>query len=323
MKTILFIASSLVSTALFAQALPEKTPLVTSGTVVVTAQDFEAQMLRIPESLRGETRASLDRVAAMTDSLFVNRMLAAEAAKAGFLDDPLVKLRGQQVLEAYQARAWLDQVEKTYKHPNLEARAREIYLADRSKYTVPETYAVEHILIGLWGRTKEMALQSITEARNKIAAGADFLAVAKEYTTDPSFRQNGGKLGTVQAKDLDIEIGQLLPKLKNGEVSQPIFTKAGYHLVRVTGRNPGRAYTFDEVKEAIMEDERGRVLKRAADDRLREIRNRPDTRIDAEALKKLVVELPREEIDRVHREQRQAQEAAKAEAAKAAAPKPN
>jgi hypothetical protein len=317
MRKLAFAFAMLAGNAL-AQPLPPDTPLVKSGPVTVTAQDFEAQMLRIPESMRGEARASLDRVASMTDTLFVNRMLAAEAAKAGFLDDPLVRLRGQQVLEAYQARAWLDHLEKDYKHPKLEARAREIYLSDRAKYQVAETYAVEHILIGLWGRTKEMALERINEARAKIAAGADFNAVALEYSTDPKVKQNGGKLGTSSAKELDSEIAQLLPKLKVGEVSAPVFTRAGYHLVRITARNPGRAYTFEEVKETIMEDERGRVLKRSADDRLQALRNKPETRIDVEAMKKLVVEVPREEIERVHREQR---EAAKAAAEKGAAGK--
>ena len=316
MKKLLAAVVSCAAAAAFAQALPPNTPLVTSGPVVVTAQDFEAQMLRIPESLRGETRSSLDRVASMTDSLFVNRMLAAEAKKAGFLDDPLITLRGQQVLEAYQARAWLDQLEKTHKHPNLEARARESYLSERAKYVVPETFEVEHILVNLWGRTREMAIERINEARAKIAGGADFLAVAKEYSNDPGLRQNGGKLGVLPAKDLDIEIGQVLPTLKDGEVSKPLVTRSGYHLVRVMSRKPGRQLSFEEVKETIMEDERAKVLKRAADDRLQAIRNDKATRIDAAALQKLVIPLPKEELDRLHREAQQA--AAKARASKAA-----
>lgn len=275
------------------------TPLVTRGDVVVTAKDFEAQMLRIPEPMRVEARATLERVASMTDTLMVNRALAAEAKAAGFLSDPLVALRGQQVLEAYQARAWLDNMERTYKFPNLEARAREIYLSERSKYAVPETYAVEHILVGLWGRTEEMGLARINEARAKVLAGADFYAVAKEYTTDPSFKQNGGKLGVMPASELASEIGQVLPKLKIGEVSQPILTRSGYHIVRVTARNPGRQLSFEDVKESILEQERSRIITRVAEEKIQALRQ-PPTRIDPEALKALVSELPRDHIQKGH-----------------------
>jgi parvulin-like peptidyl-prolyl isomerase len=310
MKKPILSVLALVVFAASAQPIAPNTPLVTSGPIVVTAQDFEAQMLRIPESARGESRASLERVASMTDSVFVNRSLAAEARAAGFLDSPLLKLRGEQVLEAFQARSWLDEVEKKRIHVNLEARAREVYLADRKRYTQPGTFEVEHILVNLWGRTREMALERVNEARAKIAAGADFNAIAKEYSNDPTVKMNSGKLGTTQASQLDSEIGQALPKLKDGEVSQPILARSGYHLVRVTQRTAGRQIPFEEVKEVIMEEERAKANRRFVDEHLQSFRAK--AKIDSEALKKLVVELPRQEIDAVYREN------AKANAPKAA-----
>ncbi len=285
----------------FAQQAASDAPLVSSGSVVITSRDFEAQMLRIPESARAETRASLERVAQMTDSLFVNRALAQDAKRAGVLDDPLVTLRGQQVLEAYQARVYLDHLERAQKFPNLEARARELYLTDRAKYVLPDTFEVEHILVGLWGRTKEMAIERINEARAKIAGGADFLAVAKEYSTDPGLRQNGGKLGIVPAKELDAAIGVVLPTLKIGEVSKPIESRAGFHVVRVMSRNPGRQLAFEEVKEAIIEDERSKATKRMTEEKLQSYRADSKTRVDTDAMKRLVQEIPREEIERLQR----------------------
>lgn len=289
----------MAATLATAQPLLLDKALVTRGDVVVTVQDFEAQMLRIPEPMRLESRATLDRVATMTDALFVNRALAAEAKAAGFLDDPLVQLRGRQVLEGYQARAWLDNIERTHKYPDLEGRAREIYLTDRAKYTLPETFAVDHLLVNLWGRTREMGLERINEARAKIKAGADFYAVAKEYTDDPGFKQNGGKLGVMPAADLDAAIGDVVKRLKIGEVSEPISTRSGLHIVRVTARNPGRQLTFDEVKASLIEDERQKITKRVIEEKLQALRREP-TRIDTEALKGLVREVPRDQILKGH-----------------------
>lgn len=301
MKIRFLLAAALAATVAAAQQVPPDKPLVSRGSVVVTAQDFEAQMQRIPEAMRLESRATLDRVATMTDTLFVNRALAAEAKAAGFLDDPLVVLRGQQVLEAYQARAWLDNFERTYKFPNLEGRAREIYLSDRAKYTLPETFAVDHILVNRLDRTPEMGRARINEARAKILGGADFYAVAKEYTNDPGFKQNGGKLGVMPASELDAEIGQVLPRLKIGEVSEPILTRSGFHLVRVTARNPGRQLPFEDVKESIIEDERGKIIKRVAEEKIQALRREP-TRVDTEALKALVRDVPRDQIRKGHQQ---------------------
>lgn len=299
-NTLIALAASAVLGAA-AQSTPPTKPLISSGPIVVTVQDFEAQMLRIPENLRRETRASLDRVATMTDALFVNRVLAEEARKSGLLDDPLYSRRGKQVLEAYEARVYLDNLEKAMQFPGLETRAREVYLADRVKYQIPETYEVEHILVGLWGRTREMALERLNEARAKIAKGTDFLVVAREYSTDPGLRQNEGKLGTLTATQLDTEIGAVLPQLKIGEVSQPILTKSGYHLVRVTARKASRQLAFDEVKEQLVEEERAKRVKRAMDEKVQAVRNAPGTAVDADALKALVTEISREEIEAAHR----------------------
>ena len=153
--------------------------------------------------------------------------------------------------------------------------------------------------MGLWGRTREMAIERINEARAKIAGGAEFLAIAKEYSTDPGFRQNGGKLGTVPAKDLDAAIGTVLPTLKIGEVSKPIESRSGFHIVRVISRNPGRQLSFDEVKEAIIEDERGKATKRMTEEKLQSYRGDAKTRIDTDAMKRLVQDIPREEIQRL------------------------
>lgn len=309
MKTSALVFATAVLASLPAPAVEPSTPLISAGPVVVTARDFEAQMLRIPPDLWRESRATLDRVAQMTDTLFVNRVLALEAKKAGLLDDPLVVARTQQVVEAYQARLVLENMEKNLGATILEARAREIYLSDRAKYKVPERFEVEHLLVNLWGRTKEMALAQIKEARGKLASGANLAAIVKEYGSDISNPRQPlptGKLGVVAASSLDAAIGTRLPGLKVGEWSEPIETRAGWHIVRVVAKIPGADIPFEQVKDAIIEEERAKAVKKATEEKLQAIRNQPGTKVDTAALESLVMPVSKEEIEALHRKKQEA-----------------
>jgi hypothetical protein len=292
---VIFALSSIVAVSALAQSPKPASALISNGPYVVTFEDFEAQMLRIPEHMRAEARGNMERVASMTDTLFVNRALAGEAKRVGATEDPLVRKREEQVVEGFRARAYLDHVMRTAKLPGLEARARELYQSERNKYKIPDRYEVEHILVNLWGRTPEMARERAREARAKVQGGAQFLDVAKDYSDDPTLKRNGGKLGLVSAGQFESELSKAIPGLKLGEVSEPIASRSGFHLFRVTSKVPGRDLSFDEVKDEILQNERTKLLKKLEEDTIEHWRRHPDTKVNVEALKSLVVELARPE----------------------------
>jgi hypothetical protein len=299
LQSILRFVVLLFAGTVLAQSPPSPSaPLISNGPYVVTVQDFEAQMLRIPEHMRAEARGNMERVASMTDSLFVNRVLAEQASRVGAVDDPLTRKREQQVVEGFRARAYLDHVMRTAKLPELEARAKELYVAERDRHKIPDRYEIEHILVNLWGRTREMALERAREARSRIQAGAQFLDVAKDYSDDPTFKRNGGKLGLVSAGQFEADLAKVVPTLKIGEVSEPIPSRSGVHLFKVTAKVPGRQLSFDDVKDEIIERERTKLLKKLEEDTIEHWRKHPETKVNAEALKSLIVELPRDPADR-------------------------
>lgn len=77
----------------------------------------------------------------------------------------------------------------------------------------------------------------IEELRERILAGEDFADIAREYSEDPSGK-NGGALGSVSLGDLsDRNFATAAGALQIGEVSQPVLTSFGYHLITVTAVN--------------------------------------------------------------------------------------
>jgi peptidyl-prolyl cis-trans isomerase C len=297
------------------------TPLIANGAVVITAEDFEGNMLRIPENLRQESRASLERVSQMSDNLFINRMLAEEARKGGMEKDPLVQARARQIIDAYLAVRYLEEYERNLKMPDLEARAKEIYVSEPLRFRIPESYDIDHIVVSTVGRTRAMALERLKEAEARIQAGEDFLVVAGMYNEASRATGTSGKLGVVTQGSIEPVLFEAAAKLPVGGVSAPIATKNGYHLIKVNAKTPAGKRSFEEARAGIIADERTRIAKKAIEDMIQSFRADPATRVDKEAMEALVADIPRDEINRLHREaaekDKAAEDARKAAAAKA------
>jgi len=121
---------------------------------------------------------------------------------------------------------------------------------------------VRHILIGVKDtlkdptgktdlRTFDEALARAKEVEAKLKAGGDFDALAKEYSDDPGSKDKGGKYENLNYGDMN----QMVPEWKDaamslpvGQLSEPVKTDHGYHIMRVDSR---KVSTLDEMKESI------------------------------------------------------------------------
>jgi peptidyl-prolyl cis-trans isomerase SurA len=85
------------------------------------------------------------------------------------------------------------------------------------------------------------AYQKILQLRNEVIAGkSTFGEIAKRSSEDPSAKDNGGDLGYFTAFQMVYPFESAAYQTKKGEVSMPVRTKYGYHIVKVTDRRPAR-----------------------------------------------------------------------------------
>lgn len=122
-----------------------------------------------------------------------------------------------------------------------EKSVKEEYEANKESY---DKIKASHILV----ETKEEA----EEVKNKIKEGEDFAELAKEYSTDPSAEQNAGDLGFF-GKDANLvpEFKDAAFELKKGEVSGPVKSEYGYHIIKVTDEKKGLEANEEEIKENL------------------------------------------------------------------------
>lgn len=269
---------------------PPDAPLVEDKGIKVDALDVEAAMLRIPPEKRGDFRTNYDRVAGIVDNVFVTRTFAQRARAEGLDKDPLVMRRVQQIQEDFLANEYLKNLQKEALSANLEQRARELYIADKDRYVAPETVHVQHILIGPKWRTHEMAKARADEALAKIKAGEDFLAVAAAYSDDPEKAVNKGDLGFKQPAGFVPPVRDAIAKMtRKGEVSEPIESEYGYHIIKFLQREPPKLVPFEAVQKGLVANERERVLKMKIDAAITEVRSSPTAVAHRENVEALVV----------------------------------
>ena len=85
------------------------------------------------------------------------------------------------------------------------------------------------------------ALEKIKEIRERLVAGENFAALAKQYSEDALSAPIGGDLGFMELDDLDDAFKEAVLNLKKGETSDIVETSYGYHIIEVLGRKEPRA----------------------------------------------------------------------------------
>jgi peptidyl-prolyl cis-trans isomerase C len=124
------------------------------------------------------------------------------------------------------------------------------YEAHRVDYAVPENLQARHILV----ESKEQA----ENLRERLLAGEDFGELAEEHSLDQQTKGRDGMLhGSIERGAVVRGLGKLPEfvegcfQIEEGELSQPIRTELGYHIVRVDKKNPETVKPLDEVRQEI------------------------------------------------------------------------
>ncbi|MGD9899634.1 MAG: peptidylprolyl isomerase, partial [Calditrichaceae bacterium] len=116
--------------------------------------------------------------------------------------------------------------------------------------------SVSHILISYKGidrspatRTKDEAIALSEEIVKKARAGEDFAVLALQYSDDATVRKNKGNLGFLTAGKMLPEFQKAAYKLNVGEISDPVKTKFGYHIIKLEDKKPNNAFKYAKYEQ--------------------------------------------------------------------------
>lgn len=241
--------------------------VMTVGGEQITATEFDRLIEALPDQYRAQARGPLKRQ--MAEQIARVKLLAAEARKRGLDKDNVVQARIQFQEDNLLAGAtYQDLLQKV----TVNDEALKKYYDDHQKEY--ESAAARHILIKYKGSpvpskegkpemTETEALAKAQEVRKLLLAGSDFAALAKAESDDAGSGANGGDLGTFSKGQMVPAFEEAAFKLPVGQVSEPIKTQFGYHLIRVDKRE---SKSMDQVRGDIEKKLRPEIATKAVEE---------------------------------------------------------
>jgi foldase protein PrsA len=223
------------------------------------------------------------------DNLVTEKILLQEADKLGLkpsddelnskVDDTINQYKAQyseegqweSVLE--QNGLTEDQLRDLIKNSNIEQAVQQDIVKDvtvtdddaqaeydknkDSQYSTGAGANAAHILIAEKASDGSIdydaSLAKANDIKAQLDAGADFATLAKEDSADTGSKDNGGSLGFVpyNSTQLVAEFMDGFKNLKEGEISAPVKSQFGYHIIKATGLKDAQVTPFDQVKDQI------------------------------------------------------------------------
>ncbi len=130
--------------------------------------------------------------------------------------------------------------------PNIKIEENEIksyFDENKESFDTKEQVKASHILVDSEDKAKEV--------KEKLLNGEDFSELAKNYSIDTANNQQGGELGFFARGEMVPEFENAAFSLKVGEISEPVKTEFGYHIIKVEDKEQAKEATYEESKEDI------------------------------------------------------------------------
>ena len=191
-------------------------------------------------------------VVPVTPEAFKNQVTASEAEIAAAFEKSKDRYRIGEKRKIKYALLNVDQVRQSITIPESEIAA--FYNQNISQYQTPGQVRASHILFETEGKD-EKAVQAKAEEVLKLAKapGADFAALAKQYSDDESNNFNGGDLDYFGRGRMVPEFENAAFAMKNGDISDLVKTSFGFHIIKMVDNKPESTRPLAEVRAEIEE----------------------------------------------------------------------
>jgi parvulin-like peptidyl-prolyl isomerase len=185
-----------------------------------------------------------ERIAAIVKQVGGQKKYDALLKKQGVTEEDL---RGQLEVQMLQDKVRKD-VGKDTAVTAEEVKAFYDNPDNKAQFDVSDTVDARHVLVT--SKAKALVVQRLLEAD---PSDANWAKVAKKYSIDPGSKGSGGSLGSFGKGRMVPEFEKVAFGLKVGDISAPVKTQFGYHVIEVTKKTPGSTTTFEEAKAGIEE----------------------------------------------------------------------
>ncbi len=215
----------------------------------VTEREFGYFVASLPEQMQSFFNNPAGR-RQMGEQYVRMKVLAQEAQRLGADKDPDVTAR----VKFGETNVAVEYALQKIGNPT-EAQLRAEYEKNKAKFTATN---LRHVLVAYQGSrvqsvhgpalSPDQAAQKAQKIVAALRAGGDFAAIAKRESDDAGTAGQGGVIGSIPRGALPPDMERVVDTLQPGQISDPVRSEFGVHVIRVDGRRP---QSFEEVKAAL------------------------------------------------------------------------
>ncbi|MFB6356757.1 MAG: peptidylprolyl isomerase [bacterium] len=175
-----------------------------------------------------------------SEKMFLKKLKRAGKSK----DDILKRIRNGLRIQKY--------VENQIDEPTVtEQEIKQAYKRNKRRFKKPHRVRARHILFKTRNRSETEARKKAQKAKKQLDQGANFKKLARKKSEDPKSKKKGGDLGYFSKRKMLPPFSKAAFSLQMGEISDPVKTRFGYHIIKKTGDKKAGMKSLSEVRDKL------------------------------------------------------------------------
>lgn len=218
------------------------TVLAKIGSYEITQADLDHMMANLNPQVAANFQGEEGKKA-LLEELVNQKLIYIEAMENNINEEDKYKADFEKLVENFTTQFAIQKLINSVAvtHEELE----DYYNNNQESFKSPEKVKASHILVD----SEELA----KEIQGKIAEGASFEDLAAEYSSCPS-KERGGDLGEFTKGQMVPEFEDAAFELSVGDISEPVKTQFGYHLIKVAHKSDSKTMEFEEVRSNLLKN---------------------------------------------------------------------
>jgi peptidylprolyl isomerase len=262
------------------------------GAQQVRAGDLKRIIDAQTPEVRRQLATDLGALDRLVRSELVRQAIVAEARQKKWDKRPDVQLLMERAREQALITSYVNELARPAANYPSDAEIRGYYEATKGSLTTPAEYQLAQIFVAVPDGSDKVAEAAAQKKAADLAARVqrspgDFAQVARENSDHKESAAKGGDLGWVPETQLIPEIRAAVVRMTKGELSPPIRSSNGWHIVRLTDRKPSSTRSLEEVHDSLVSSMRLRKAQDAERSYIEELLGKATVNINQAELQKL------------------------------------
>jgi len=237
------------------------------GNVEIKTSELQRIIDAQPPDVRKQITSGVTELDRLARNELVRQSLVAEAKAKGWDKKAEVQFIMERAKEQALLQLYMSDVLRVPSTYPSEEEVKKAYQANRSAFALPAQFNLAQIFISVPENADKEAQVAAQKRAADLAAkarakGADFAQLARDNSDHKDTAPKGGELGWLPDGQILPEIRAVLDRMEKGDISAPIRSATGWHIVKLVDKKPPSVRPLPEVRDALIQQMR---LRRAQD----------------------------------------------------------